>query len=38
MKKITINNYVYLLSLPIYPTLPDEEQNFVIDTILKFIK
>ena len=32
------NYYRQCLSLPIYPTLHDEEQNYVINTILKFYK
>jgi UDP-4-amino-4,6-dideoxy-N-acetyl-beta-L-altrosamine transaminase len=30
------NYYKYCLSLPMYPTLTDEEQQFVIDKILEF--
>lgn len=30
------NYYAHCLSLPMYPTLTDEQQNFVIETILKF--
>ena len=30
--------YKQCLSLPMYPTLSDEEQNFVIETILNFYK
>ncbi|VXC13350.1 Pyridoxal-5'-phosphate-dependent protein [Flavobacterium sp. 9AF] len=30
------NYYRNCISLPMYPTLSDEEQNFVIDTIFKF--
>lgn len=32
------NYYEKCLSLPMYPTLTDKEQDYVIDTILKFIK
>ena len=32
------NYYLQCLSLPIYPTLHDEEQNYVINTISKFYK
>ena len=35
---IAENYYEKCLSLPIYPTLTDEEQDYVIDTILKFRK
>ena len=32
------NYYSNCLSLPLYPTLSDEEQNYVIDTIFNFFK
>ena len=32
------NYYEHCLSLPMYPTLSDEEQNFVIKKILNFVK
>ncbi len=35
---ITENFYQHCLSLPMFPTLSDEEQDYVIDTVLKFIK
>jgi UDP-4-amino-4,6-dideoxy-N-acetyl-beta-L-altrosamine transaminase len=35
---ISENYYKHCLSLPMYPTLSDEEQEFVIRTILDFIK
>lgn len=31
------NYYKNCISLPMYPTLTDEEQQFVIDTVLKFV-
>jgi len=34
---IAENYYSKCISLPMFPTLTDEEQNFVIDTILNFI-
>jgi dTDP-4-amino-4,6-dideoxygalactose transaminase len=30
------NYYRYCISLPMYPTLTDEEQDFVINLIMKF--
>ena len=31
------NYYFKCISLPMFPTLTDEEQSFVIDNVLKFI-
>lgn len=31
------NYYKYCLSLPLYPTLTNEEQDYVIDTVLSFV-
>ena len=35
---ITEDYYQHCLSLPMFPTLSNEEQDYVIDTILKFMK
>ena len=32
------NYYEHALSLPMYPTLTEEEQNFVIEKVLEFVK